>query len=140
MIKKAIILLFAFATIFTFASCKNNNNKNTESTISEATVSNNDIESAIVEESSEKEVSTISDQSIDKEISEEVDKIYYGNGYSFVIPKGFTVEQEAEDMVTFLNPNYLSFYVQTVKMPDNVNYETEENFKDFYGDSVTAFE
>ncbi|HAN20304.1 MAG: hypothetical protein A2Y15_03535 [Clostridiales bacterium GWF2_36_10] len=129
MFKKISMLVIIFTLISTFVSCNgDNDNSDTSKEDTSSTVS-------VVSETSSQEISEEVSTESSEEVSEEVstgvvEGIYYGDGYSFTIPEGFSFITTFEGMGMFANEDMNSFIATSfVGTESAVEVYTQEIFE-----------
>ena len=135
MLKKIFTLMLALLFVFAFAACDKDETSSEAEDKSETSV--------VSEVSEDSDVSDVSDESDESEISDElsgvVDGTYYGVGYSFDIPEGFSLFSEEETGIMFMSTDSSFIIVALMDNEQGITTITQE-FIDSFIDEENAFD
>lgn len=147
--KKILIVLLALTFVFAFAACDDNDTTSTESKADATSVASEAESSVVSEESSEASVAESSEESTEESAAEVstgvVEGIYYGDGYSFTVPEGFTVLADEAGSVMFMDTTASVLTIMKTPNTTQLTTMTKEQFSSvfatmFEGVEFTSFE
>lgn len=148
MTKKILTLVMVLSFILAFAACDKDN------TTSEASKDNSTVSAEITTSAEESEDTTSAeeskaaseDESSVETLSGVVDGTYYGDGYSFTVPEGFTFAGDENKIALFMSTNGSSINIIPQTIPncntvlDNITKEQFEQMFAAFLDNITVNE